>query len=395
MPTMTGANIGVNLPIPTRDTSERDLDLWNQQFRQSALYQNFMRSRGLPTDGRVRLTRSQQGELQDEMKRAGLDIFNGMHIDQGGNLNQKNRTARNIALAAAAYYGGQTAGWGSGLGGGAATGTGTAGSGASAAGGVLPSTATASGYAPYAGTATSALGGGTAAGGLGTGGAVTGGTAAAGLGSRLASWANRGGQIAGAVAPLLGSAAGAQAGERGDQNSYANSTDRFRASNYGTQQGAILDALLNRSRENLEFANTDLQRRQFALQAPAERGRQSVQGSIMANVQPVSITGLPSRITRGTVRGGLTPAVLGPETRALGRQLMGDALANQLKGDQFDPLTPTDFQGGLIPPPEPTPYQGAGTGESLLSGGASTLSILAAILNSLNQGNQPGQAGRG
>jgi hypothetical protein len=126
------------MPTPTRQTSEQQLDAWNAQFRQSPVYLNFMRRNRLPTDGRVKLSRIQQSALEQEMRQAGIQVPSGMHIDQGGNLNQKNRLLRNTAIAAgatgAALTGFGLAGMGplSGLGGAGATG-------ASAAGGVLPS----------------------------------------------------------------------------------------------------------------------------------------------------------------------------------------------------------------------------------------------------------------
>lgn len=125
-------------PTPTRRTAEVTLDRWNDAFRQSEVYLNFMRRNGLPTNGRVKLSRSQQSALESDMRRAGIQIPSGMHIDQGGNLNQKNTLVRNVGIGAA-------------IGGGALTGlglagigpfSGLAGGGASAsgaAGGVLPS----------------------------------------------------------------------------------------------------------------------------------------------------------------------------------------------------------------------------------------------------------------
>ena len=86
---------------PNRGTGELSLDQFNIAMRASPLYQQFMQSRGLPTDGRVKLSRSQQSDLERTLARAGIPIVGGMHIDQGGNLNQKNRTGRNVAIAAA------------------------------------------------------------------------------------------------------------------------------------------------------------------------------------------------------------------------------------------------------------------------------------------------------
>lgn len=95
---------------PSRSTNERSLDQWNIAMRASPAYQNFMVKNGLPTDGHVRLSRSQQEALERELARAGTPVPSGMHIDQGGNLNQKNRLVRNAAIiagaTAGAYFGG-------------------------------------------------------------------------------------------------------------------------------------------------------------------------------------------------------------------------------------------------------------------------------------------------
>ena len=89
------------MPSPTRRTSESDLARWNMAMRASPAYQNFMRAQGLSTDGRVKLSRSQQEGLERALKTSGVEIPSGMHIDQGGNLNQKNRLGKVAAIGAA------------------------------------------------------------------------------------------------------------------------------------------------------------------------------------------------------------------------------------------------------------------------------------------------------
>lgn len=86
--------------MPNRGTSEMDLDTWNRALRGSDVYLDFMRRNNLPTDGRVQLSRAQQANLEAALQAQGFQIPNGMHIDQGGNLNQKNRLARNVAIGA-------------------------------------------------------------------------------------------------------------------------------------------------------------------------------------------------------------------------------------------------------------------------------------------------------
>ena len=156
--------------VPNRGTSEQWLDDWNQQMRSSSIYQNFMRRYGLPTDGRVRLSREQQGALEAELRAAGMQIPSGMHIDQGGNLNQKNRLARNVAIGAGVVGGGLAAagaagagplagmfGGGSGAAGSAAAGAGFEGSiPGMLPGGTMASQAMGAGMSPALGAAGSA-----------------------------------------------------------------------------------------------------------------------------------------------------------------------------------------------------------------------------------------------
>ena len=126
------------MAVPTRQTSQAQVDAWNVQMRQSPAYLSYMRSQGLPTGGRVTLSRSQQDGLERALAAAGMRIPGGMHIDQGGNLNQTNRLVRNVAIGTAATGAALTgfglAGMGplSGLGGSSAAAAG-------GAGGILPS----------------------------------------------------------------------------------------------------------------------------------------------------------------------------------------------------------------------------------------------------------------
>lgn len=88
--------------VPTRKTAQGTVDEWNAQMRQSPVYLNFMQRNGLSTDGRVKLSKSQQSALERDLASAGMPVPGGMHIDQGGNLNQKNTLGRNVAIGAAA-----------------------------------------------------------------------------------------------------------------------------------------------------------------------------------------------------------------------------------------------------------------------------------------------------
>jgi hypothetical protein len=168
------------LGTPNRGTGEQELDQWNQAMRQSRIYQDFMRQHSLATNGHVRLSRQQQASLEAELRANGFNIPSGMHIDQGGNLNQKNRLVRNAAIGAGVVGGGLAALGAAGMGPlGAALGGG--GGGSVAAGGALPAIEGAAPWAvtPYAGSATM-VGTGLGA-GAGAAGAAGAGTGAAGL----------------------------------------------------------------------------------------------------------------------------------------------------------------------------------------------------------------------
>jgi hypothetical protein len=102
----TSSPSGGGGPVPTRKTDQSQVDQWNAQMRQSPVYLQYMQSQGLPTDGRVKLSKSQQEGLEKALAAAGMPVPGGMHIDQGGNLNQKNRLVRNTAIAAGIAAGG-------------------------------------------------------------------------------------------------------------------------------------------------------------------------------------------------------------------------------------------------------------------------------------------------
>jgi hypothetical protein len=158
--------------IPTRKTSERELDLWNQHMRASDIYINFTKSQGLwRADGRpVKWSEQQRKAFERELAKVGVVLPSGMKVDDHGNMNQKNTLLRNLGIGAAITAGVVTgfgfAGMGplAGLGGTAAAGGGAAGAagagGGAAAGGAAAGTAAAG---------ASAAAGGAAAGGLGFG----------------------------------------------------------------------------------------------------------------------------------------------------------------------------------------------------------------------------------
>ena len=145
------------MPTPTRSTSETQLDQWNDQLRASPVWQQWMQSRGKIQGGRmVGLSDREQSEFERYLAKNGIRIPSGMHIDPGGNLNQKNRLARNIGIGAAiggaALTGLGAAGIGplsGAFGGGAATGGGAGVAAAPAVSSAMPAVGIAPGLAGY------------------------------------------------------------------------------------------------------------------------------------------------------------------------------------------------------------------------------------------------------
>lgn len=88
------------MAVPTRSTPQAQVDAWNAEMRAHPAYLQFMQQNGLSSDGRVKLSGSQQAGLERALQAAGMRVPSGMHIDQGGNLNQKNRLVRNTAIGA-------------------------------------------------------------------------------------------------------------------------------------------------------------------------------------------------------------------------------------------------------------------------------------------------------
>lgn len=99
-PGATPAQAPMLAPVPTRDTSEAELNMWNQNLRQSDVYLNFLRARGIDPNGKIKLTDAQQANLEAELAAAGQAVPSGMHIDSAGNLNQKNMLLKNIGKGA-------------------------------------------------------------------------------------------------------------------------------------------------------------------------------------------------------------------------------------------------------------------------------------------------------
>lgn len=245
------------------------------------------------------------------------------------------------AVIAAAAATGVGAGAALGAFGGAAAGAGGAGGAGSAGAGIGAGTA--------GGTAGLGAGLGVTAGlpagmagvgatGVAAGAGVTGGYAGLGAGATggMGSWLSR----AGDLAPVLSGASQTNAADRFNNAAMNLQQDRATADIYGTQQRSVFDR-----------AQTELAQKQFAMQAPTTRARQTGIGDLLANVSDVQITP-PSGVRMGNITGGLRPSVFGPNTRQAGQELSRQSLMALLeKSDQpTSPLT-------MITPPtiRPTP----------------------------------------
>lgn len=168
---------------------------------------------------------------------------------------------------------------------------------------------------------------------------------------------------------IFGGAAKGSADQRASENNQTAQRNQLLAQLYGMNQNAQTNALQNKSAEQLAHAGVDMDRRKFALQAPNVRASQSVRGSIMQNAKPFQVQA-SGRVAQHIpqISGGLTPEMFSADTRALGGELSRKALIDQLKGDQFDPLTATDFESGVLPTPKLEEFQRAGLLEKILGG---------------------------
>jgi hypothetical protein len=365
---------------PTRSTTEADLDQWNQAMRASPLYQNFLKKNGLVDTGRgVTMSRAQQSALEDELEAAGIDIPGGMHIDQGGNLNQQNRLGRNLAIGAGAA--GAAFGIPAILGAG-----GAAGAAGGAGGGLLPSSAIGSGMAGLAPTVT---GGATGAGmgfwsGLGNVG-----KSILGLGGEDGNdWGGLIGNLLSAGGKAATGASQAAADARLQELLLGQSGDRLKQTNAQILENALMNrgnldlsqqGLLENAKQGR--AATDLAQRSYALNAPSTRAGQSVRGDIMANAQDASIS--HPRATIPQMSGGLKPSLFSENTRNLGQEMSRKALADQMAGDTFADMGDLPTFKAVAEPTIPTLTQptSGGAGGTVLN----TIGTAGTILDLLRQ----------
>ena len=198
---------------------------------------------------------------------------------------------------------------------------------------------------------------------------------------------------AGLLGKLFGGTAKGSADERGNQNNYGLQQNQQALSQFNTQQNALLQSILAGGRDSIDRYQTQqgattsalgnqsqeatgrygiqqgatttalgnqsqegLQRARLGMDSGTARARQSIMGSLMANMQPVSVQAQGQ--VRGRVpviSGGLSASALSPETRQHGAELSKAALMAQLTGS--DVPAATDFKGGILNAPAATDFR--------------------------------------
>lgn len=151
--------------------------------------------------------------------------------------------------------------------------------------------------------------------------------------------------VAGKVAPILTNAAGGRAAGEAIENNNLLSRDQL------NQSAAVAN-----NNAGLSAANLDLNRRQFALDAPGTRLSTSVKGSMASRAHNVKVgSGDPITLSSGRSITPIRYSGVGPDdllnsnTRALGEKITEDELHSQMAGDKFDPYTPGKVPGASAP----------------------------------------------
>lgn len=219
--------------------------------------------------------------------------------------------------------------------------------------------------------------------------------------------------VGGLLGRLFGGAAKSSADQRQSENQTINSRNQLLGQLFNTQQNARLGALGMEDRGAMDRYQTrqgattnalqseeagKLNRARLGLEAPTIRARQSVLGSMMENMQPVTVSNMNPRLAGRVpqIQGGMTPAVLSDTTRAHGRDLQRAALEAQFTGSDIPAATDfqsgildapamVDFRSGLLAPPQLQGYKDAGGMEKFLGGAGLLGSVLGGIGDLINE----------
>jgi hypothetical protein len=184
---------------------------------------------------------------------------------------------------------------------------------------------------------------------------------------------------------IFGGAAKGKADERMQQNDLISRNNNTQASLHNNKQQALLQLL-----GLTEGATQD--RADRAMSAPAARARQSAMGSLLQNIQPAQISGLPAGVSIPQMSGGLNPSALNGLARAGGGELQKQALMALLSKSDVPAMPKTE--GALLPSPQLQAMKEPGKGESLMS----LLGIFGGGIGALNNAgvfNRGGGSGGG
>lgn len=218
---------------------------------------------------------------------------------------------------------------------------------------------------------------------------------------------------AGLLGKLFGGGAKESANQRASENDARARHNALLASIFGTQQAASSNALNAQDRGAMDRYQTrqaattsalnseeagKLNRARLGLDAPTIRARQSVLGSMMENMRPVTVENMNPRLEGRVpmIRGGLSPEVLSDTTRAHGRDLQRAALQAQFTGSDIPAATDfrsgileapemVDFQSGLLAPPRFQGPREAGGLERFMGGAGLLGSVLGGIGELINE----------
>lgn len=159
-------------------------------------------------------------------------------------------------------------------------------------------------------------------------------------------------------------AAGAAAGRQQDTQNIL-TQDALRNSQYGTKQGAEMNA-----------GNLDLSRKSFEEQARGGRAKQALIASLLGGFQPTSIN--TPGIKQSTISGGLAESLKSPGAQQSMQELLRQALLAQMQ--QGSPQGEQYTGGKVLAPPPIAALPQAGKMEKVLGGVGLGGSILSAIL---------------
>jgi hypothetical protein len=156
--------------------------------------------------------------------------------------------------------------------------------------------------------------------------------------------------------------------------------DKLTTSQYGTQQGAMLDAAQAMAGQN----RTDAE---MGLQAPSMRAKQALLGDALKNFSYKT----PTHARANVVDFG-SPYNLSESTRELGGLLSTGALADQQKGNS--PLEKVDFMSAILKPPTQAALPQSSWLDKLLNTASAVGSFAGAGAGMMPAGGQQTTAGQ-